>query len=182
MSVLLRDANRNIASMAKDYGQEFVSVGDIWEYIEEQQRKRNKCKKCGYQCRGFDHLERHENNLDCVRRQNLNAAEFANEVYIPNHKKKKWCELCRVAYHRYFKHEDTIKHKDAVDAFLGEKFELKCLLCEKEFGNKCKLTRHLKNSKKCHRKVVNGDKYLKWDCMCKKLHVRWDPKLVVIII
>ena len=169
-----------LTNMSKEYGQEFMCTEDIWEYIDDEQRKRNKCNKCEMQCKNLDHLERHRDNPDCVRRQRIKAAELANQEYVPDYKKKNWCDLCKVSYHRYFKHNETNKHKDAVEAFLGKKFELKCMLCEKEFPNKVKMTRHLKNSKKCHRKVTDADQYLRWDCMCEKLHVRWDPKAVVL--
>jgi hypothetical protein len=180
MTEMFRRSNlRFLEGCAKEFGFEITCVQDMEAQTEANLRKSNKCKKCGLQCKGYEHLERHRDNLDCVRRQRINAAELSNQEYVPDHKKKKWCDICKVSYHRYFPHEKTTKHKDAVESFLGQKFELKCQLCEKEFPTKSKMTRHLKESKKCHRKVDDADQYLKWDCMCKKLHVRWDPKLVV---
>jgi hypothetical protein len=183
MEEVVRENNRRFfEACSKEFGEEITCAEDMNAITDTNLRKSNKCKKCGLQCKDSDHLERHQNNPDCVRRQRITAAELANKPYVPDHKKKKWCDICKLSYHRYFPHEKTNKHKDAVEAFLGVKFELKCMLCEKEFPTKSKMTRHLKESKKCHRKVDNADQYLKWDCMCQKLHVRWDPKLVVKIV
>jgi hypothetical protein len=165
--------------MSKEYGHQFDSIEDIWAYTDAEMRKHNTCKKCGYICRDYDHMERHRGNRECARRQKQKAAELANQEYKPEWKTKKWCAICKVSYSRYFKHDETATHLDNLDKFLGGKFELKCKICDKPFITKKPFIRHLKESKVCHRKVDSADKYMAFEAMCEKLRVKWDPKIAV---
>ena len=177
---VFRQRNRDyLAALSKEYGVEFHSVDDIWAYTESEMRKHNTCKKCGYICKNYDNLERHTGNRECVRRQKVKAAELANQEYKPDYKKKKWCDICKKSYSRYFDHEGTELHNENLCKILGVKLKLKCILCEKTFPNKGKFKRHLKESKICHRKVDTAEKYLVYAGMCEKLRVKWDPKIHV---
>ena len=177
---MFRQSNQNfLVHMSKEYGQIFTCIDDIWAYTEAELRKHNTCKKCGYICTNHDHMERHLGNRECVRRQRVQAAKLANQEYLPNWKKKKWCDICKTAYSRYFKHELTKSHKENVDKLLGKEIELKCTLCKKQFTNKGAFRRHLKESKRCHRAVTTADQYIQYAAMCEKLRVRWDPKIAI---
>ena len=177
---IFRQSNQNLlVQLSKEYGQVFTCLDDIWAYTDAELRKHNKCKKCGYICKDYDQLECHNGNRECIRRQKMNAAKLANQEYKPEWKKKKWCEICKVSYGRYFKHDETDSHKEKLDELLGKKFELKCTICKKEFPTKGKFKRHLRESKICHRKIDNGEKYREYAAMCEKLRVKWDPKIHV---
>ena len=161
---MFRESNKNFLRLvSKEYGQQFDSIEDIWAYTESQMRKHNTCKKCGMICKDYDRLEIHRGNRECVARQKRKAAELANQEYKPEWKTKKWCGICQVSYSRYFKHDETKRHQDNVDKLLGRKFELKCTICEKPFTTKTQFTRHLKESKICHRKVDSAEKYMAYE-------------------
>ena len=177
---IFRQNNQNVlVQLSKEYGQIFTSLDDVWAYTNSQMRKHNTCKKCGYICDSYEHLERHSGNRECLRRQKVNAAELANQEYKPEWKKKKWCGICKKSYSRYFKHDETKQHLEELDKLLGNKFELKCTLCKKEFSKKKAFIRHLKESKVCHRRVTTADQYIEYAAMCEKLNVRWDPKIAI---
>ena len=180
LASIFRKRNQDfLVDLSKEYGQVFTNLDDVWAYTDSQMQKHNTCKKCGYMCRDYDHLERHSGNRECTRRQKVKASELANQEYKPEWKKKKWCDICKVSYSRYFKHDETESHKEKLDELLGKKFELKCTLCKKEFSKKIKFVRHLKESKICHRKIDTAEKYLLYAGMCEKLRVKWDPKIHV---
>ena len=180
LASIFRKRNQDfLVDLSKEHGQVFTSLDDVWAYTDSQMQKHNTCKKCGYMCRDYDHLERHSGNRECTRRQKVKASELANQEYKPEWKKKKWCDICKVSYSRYFKHDETESHKEKLDLLLGNKFELKCTLCKKEFTTKGKFKRHLKESKICHRKIDTAEKYLLYAGMCEKLRVKWDPKIHV---
>ena len=177
---IFRQSNQNfLVQMSKEYGEIFTCIDDIWAYTEAEMRKHNTCKKCGYICTNHDHMERHLGNRECVRRQKAQAAKLANQEYLPDWKKKKWCDICKKSYSRYFKHEETASHKENLDKLLGKEIELKCTLCKKPFKNKKAFIRHLKDSKICHRAVTTADQYIEYAAMCEKLRVRWDPKIAI---
>lgn len=173
-----RDNDNFFKNASKRFGQKFESIEDVWAAIDSEMRKHTKCI-CGYVCKNLDHLEQHQGNRECRRRQELRAAKLANTEYKPDYKKKKYCNICKVPYSRYFKHDKTTKHKKNLDLLLGKELELKCKLCNKEYSKKRSLIRHLKESKVCHRGITTAEKFQLYAAQCEKCNVRFDPTIAI---
>ena len=159
-----REERCEVILARKEWGVQFRDRTHFLKWLDEENAKyehiKHKCPECDYETKNLDALKRHEGTNSCRIRKLKMEARANKKVYIPPHRAKHYCDACNADYanrHAFLRHLKSKAHREKTNP---DPIPTKCLVCDIAFTTPLKTKRHLKTSKKCHRKALADNELL----------------------
>ena len=179
----IRDERTELLGQRKEWGIHFRNKRHFNSWLEGEIEKmldvKLKCSECDFETKNSDALTRHEGTNSCrIRKLKMEAREN-KKVYVPPHKAKHYCDACNTDYanrHAFIRHLNSETHRQTTNP---DPLPTKCLVCNIPFETPLKTKRHLKSSKKCHRKALADEDLLtQYFYMFDRFRCKFDRKLI----
>ena len=135
----------------------FNSLSEFDSYAKEQKKVLENmtwpCYLCGFVLKTSDSLLKHKGSKNCSDRARRREAEKRGEAYVVPSQKRAYCAICSTSFFRKYELNDHLKtqaHKDKAKCI---EIPTACFCGKGKLDTAIKFRRHLKDSKKCHKKM-----------------------------